>query len=262
LVTASFAVWLTGCRAVKESEAYRNQLKGAVISVDANNQQIVVNHEAIPGYMEAMTMGYRVKSAKDLDGLAVGDEIRATLVVRDDDAWLENIVVTRKRASSRPRPSLQLHIPGPGDKVPDFVLVDQADRRVRFSTYRGKAMLLTFIYTRCPLPDYCPPINLNLAKINEALLKDKNLYAKTHLLSISFDPEHDTPSVLRTYGAAFTEKVDKGFKHWEFAAIPQPELKDVASFCPSARPPCWPQNVGRPGHKVKSAGVPATATTE
>src|SRR4029077_11309497 len=125
-------------------------------------------------------------------------------------------------------PGAQLQPSDQGTQVPDFALVNQDGKRMRLQQYRGKSVLLTFIYTRCPLPDYCPLMTHNFAEIDKALAKNPKLYADTHLLSISFDPKFDTPPVLRNYARSYVQ--DKGaqtFQHWEFAALQAGETKDV-----------------------------------
>jgi protein SCO1/2 len=118
-----------------------------------------------------------------------------------------------------------------GDEVPNFTLRNQDDRVIHIKDYRGKVLLLTFIYTRCPVPDYCTLMSNNFAQIDRALGQDQELYGKTHLLSISIDPEYDTPKVLRSYGAAHTGRYqNETFAHWEFAAGTQEQVKEIAQF--------------------------------
>lgn len=221
---------IVSCQTKNETLVRRFKLRGTVVSVDRQGHQAVINHEEIPGFMAAMTMAYKIKAEGVLEQLQPGDQITAEVVVAENDSWLENVVIVKKGSASGSSPSSQLPEPQPGRTVPDFVLVNQDGKRVHFRQYRGKLVLLTFIYTRCPLPDYCPRMNLNLAEINQALAKEKKLYSATHLLSISFDPEHDTPSVLKTYGTDFTARTDPGFRHWEFVAIPSKELRRVTQF--------------------------------
>jgi protein SCO1/2 len=118
-----------------------------------------------------------------------------------------------------------------GDEVPNFTLRNQDDREIRIQNYRGKALLLTFIYTRCPVPDYCTLMSNNFAHVDRELGQDPEVYAKTHLLSISIDPEYDTPKVLRSYGAAHTERYqNETFAHWEFASGTKDQVKEIAQF--------------------------------
>ena len=121
--------------------------------------------------------------------------------------------------------------PKPGDEVPNYRLVNQDGKAIRIHDYKGKALLLTFIFTRCQDPNQCTLMSSNFATIDQELQKQPELYQKTHLLSISFDPEYDTPKVLRSYGAAYTGKyTDETFAHWEFASGSADEVKGIAQF--------------------------------
>ena len=232
LAAALIALFLatSACRRKPELHAKYYQLKGTVISVDVGHEQIIVNHEAIPGFMEAMTMSYGVKDDAALKQLKPGDRITARVVVTSDDVWLDNIVIVQKAAANAPAPELDQHIPQPGEMVPDFTFVNQDGRRIHFRSYRGKVVLLTFIYTRCPFPNYCPLMTRNFEEINNQLAANAALNAGIRLLSLSFDPEHDTPAVLKAYGQRYADKNDPGFRHWEFASVPSAELKDVSRF--------------------------------
>ena len=121
--------------------------------------------------------------------------------------------------------------PKPGEEVPDFTLVNQDGKRVRLRSYKGRALVLTFIYTRCPLPDYCPLMTDNFAEIVKAIKDDAAVYAKTQLLSVSVDPEYDTPARLREYGAGLTtESGAQTFSHWQFATGDTDEVKKIATY--------------------------------
>jgi protein SCO1/2 len=210
----------------------RYELKGTVVSVDKPDQSATISHEEIKDYMEAMTMPYKLKDAWPLDVMKPGDQIQATLVVTDDSAWLEDVVVAQKSAAPAGAPTVEDSAsPRVGEIVPDFHLVNQDGKPARLADYRGKALLITFIYTRCPLPQYCTLMSNNFAAIERELQKDPALYKQTHLVSISFDPEYDTPKVLRSYGAAHTGNYDKEtFSHWEFATGDALEVKKMAQF--------------------------------
>jgi protein SCO1 len=228
------AIVLTACskHAPLASEAKRFHLKGKIISVDAANNSLTVDHEAIPGFMAAMTMPYSVRSAQALADLGPGDEITADVVVPEDgSAYLENIVVTKKGSGTAPPPSGAFHYPEPGEKVPDFAFINQEGKRIHISSFRGSALIVTFIYTRCPYPDYCPLVSKGFAHIYAATRKDVSPKSNVRLLSVSFDPEHDTPPVLRKYAEIFKQTADGSiFDRWEFAAAPRSKLKDIASF--------------------------------
>jgi protein SCO1/2 len=214
-----------------QSQEKRYHLAGTVVSIDKEQQHLVVNHGDIPGFMSAMTMPYPVADPATLERVSVGDQITADVVVSNGAARLENVVVVKKGTGAPPAPSGASLKPGADALTPDFALVNQDGKRVHLDQYRGKAVLLTFIYTRCPLPDYCPLMTHNFAEIEKGLAKTPDLYAKTHLLSISFDPKYDTPEVLRKYASAFVDERKKAaFDHWEFASILEPERADISQF--------------------------------
>ena len=207
------------------------KLHGKVVDVDAAQQSLVVSHQAIPGFMGAMTMAYKVKDPAVLTEVHAGDIIFAALTVPESgEAYLEQVVVTGQ-ARPDPRPATEYHAPAPGDAVPDFALLDQSDRKLRIADFRGKVLLVTFIYTRCPLSDYCPRMSRNFAQVDRALAADPAEYAKTHLLSISFDPKYDTPNVLKSYGEAYTGRYTReDFSHWTFAAPNQKNLTPLEQW--------------------------------
>ena len=211
-------------------------IRGKIISVDAAKGMVMLDHEAIPGFMDAMTMPYKLKDASVASELHPGDRITAKLLVRkmaeDDyqDAMLDEIVVT---AQARPdyKPAGQYHIPTAGDAVPDFKLTNEDGRAIHLGQFKGRVLLLTFVYTRCPLPDYCIRMSRNFAQIDKALQSDPALYAKTHLLSISFDPKVDTPAVLKSYGETYIGgDAKRAFSHWDFAVPPASELTALTQF--------------------------------
>jgi protein SCO1/2 len=152
------------------------------------------------------------------------------LVVATDRAWLEGIVVTEE-AKAQSGLTVDADSAGTsiGKEVPDFPLVNQDGKRVHLHQYRGKALLLTFIYTRCPLPNYCPLMSKNFAQILEQSEGDPKLSASTHLLSISIDAEYDKPAVLHAYGLACAGNPDS-FAHWEFASGSPEQVRNVAEF--------------------------------
>ena len=225
------SVFLAACQSAPEPQGRRFELKGTIVSVDKARQEATISHEEIKGYMEAMTMPYKIKDAWVFDVLKPGDEVQATLVVTDTSGWLEQVVVVQKNAAAQTGTPNSPPQPKPGETVPDFRLVNQDGKAVSLKNYKGKALLLTFIYTRCPVPEYCSLMSSNFAGLERELKKDPNLYARTHLLSVSFDPAYDTPKVLRSYGAATTGNYDREtFAHWEFTTGSSEEVKKMAQF--------------------------------
>ncbi len=213
------------------SNQKRYDLKGKVLAVEKDKHLVTVAHEEIKDFMPSMTMPFTLREDWAFEVLAPGDHISATLVVDGTESWLESIVITQESSDTNADASagpVQAKI---GDEVPDYRLVNQDGKAIRIHDYRGKALFLTFIYTRCPMPDQCALMSNNFAAIDQELQKQPELYEKTHLLSISFDPEYDTPKVLRSYGAAFTGKYsDETFAHREFASGTKDEVKGIAQF--------------------------------
>lgn len=239
LSLVAFCGVFVGCRqAGKQSSSSKYPektfpVKGKVVSTDATH--VTLDHEAVPGFMEAMTMPYKLKDPSIVGELHPGDRITATIRVQEDAAGfrnpeLDNIVVI---AQARPdyKPTTQYHVPQVGDTVPDFRMLNQSAKMIHLDQFHGKVLVATFIYTRCPLADYCPRMSQNFAEIDKQLATDPALYEKTHLLSISFDPSYDTPAVLKSYGEAYTGKHAKEtFEHWDFAAPTEKELAPVTQF--------------------------------
>jgi protein SCO1 len=218
-----------------DAGAKRYHLKGKVVSIDKTAKQANIDSEAIPGFMDAMTMPYTIKPESDLGKLSPGDSITADVVMQSDQYWLENVTVTQHAAAPVPapvgKPSAMLHIPEVGDVVPDFTLTNQSGKRISLDQYRGKALLLTFIYTRCPFADFCPRLSHEFAEINRELQNKGALYNETRLLSVSFDPAHDTPQVLRKYGFFYAgTKQPALFNHWAFAVPSKAQLPKVANY--------------------------------
>ena len=170
-------VVLTGCHSSRNvntpssgNATYKvYKLRGKVVSTDTAKGEVTLNHEAIPGFMEAMTMPYKLKDPSILGELHPGDIITADVLVSPDpdaDYLLDHIVIV---AQAKPdnRPPVSYHVPAPGDVVPDFKLRNQDGRSIHFGQFRGKALLVTFIYTRCPMPNFCPRVTHNFAEIDK-----------------------------------------------------------------------------------------------
>jgi protein SCO1/2 len=234
-------IGLAGCHAGKDAAATSAtspsfnvyKLRGKVVSTNSDKGEVTLNHEAIPGFMDAMTMPYKLKDASILSELHPGDMITADVLVSknsDADVLLDHIVIV---AQGKPdyRPAVSYHVPSHGDLVPDFKLRNQDGRSIHLGQFRGQDLLVTFIYTRCPLPNYCPLVTHNFAVIKKRLAANRSLYPKTHLLCVSFDPEHDTPERLRAYGANYIGTDAKSaFADWDFAVPEKSVLLEMAKF--------------------------------
>lgn len=227
---ALFSLSFPACQPRQQSRGQHYDIKGKVVSVDKEQKTVTISHEEVKGYMGAMVMPFKLKEDWAFTVLVPGDQISGTLVVDGASSWIEDVVITSESEQAPGADNTEgLAEPKPGDEVPDFALTNQDGKRIHLAQYRGKALLLTFIYTRCPLPEYCTLMSNNFALIDKELQKDSDLYSKTHLLSISFDTEYDTPKVLRSYGASHTGRFnEETFDHWEFASGTPDEIKGIA----------------------------------
>jgi len=208
-------------------------LHGKVVSIDQQNSSLTIDGDDIPGFMAAMTMPYPVKFKGDMSKASPGDEITADIIVPqgDESPYIQNIVVVKKGNGAAPSSASTDEGPQPGESVPDFSLVNQDGKRIHLASYRGQALLITFIYTRCPFADFCPLVSRNFAKIYADTKSNPELTKNMRLLSVSFDPDHDTPAVLRAYAKTFYGTTGGSpYGRWEFAVIPKDELKQVTSF--------------------------------
>jgi protein SCO1/2 len=208
----------------------RYPIKGIVVAVNKTEYTATIKHEDIPGYMPGMTMDFKIKNAADLQAMKPGDQITGTLVIDDISSWVEVTAIAEGGPALTPT-TIVPGEPKPGDEIPDFSLVNQDGKPLRLSQYKGKAVALTFVYTRCPQPDQCTLMSSNFAAIDQELQKQPDVYSRTHLLTISFDPQYDTPKVMRSYGASHTGRYsDEKFDHWEFATGGVDEVKRIAEF--------------------------------
>jgi protein SCO1/2 len=249
-VALALSLGLAAC-APPEEEANRYDLKGKVVSVDRARGEVVVDHEDIEGYMPSMQMPFPLKDRDALASIEGGDQIQATLVVAESGYWLENPVVTKGIPGGEAAAAAAAGPPA-GTEVPDFTFVNQDGRRLDLRQLRGRALLLTFIYTRCPVPDYCPLMSSNFAAVHRALEQDEGLRGKAHLLSVTLDPAYDTPKVLRSYGAGYTERYGaETFEHWDFATGDPGEIRRLAQFFGLA----YSEEKGQVIHSLRTALV-------
>ena len=194
-------------------------LQGQVQSLDASRKQVVVKHEEIKGFMPAMTMPYDVQEASALDGLAPGDLINAQLVVFANGAHLTTIknvgsAPLEKPPAEAPNPptaSSGFELLRPGDAVPAGKFVDQDGKARSFAAFKGAPAVMTFIYTRCPLPTFCPLMDRHFVTLQNTLKTDPAL-TRVRLVTVSFDPVTDTPAVLKKHART----LDADLTRWTF----------------------------------------------
>jgi protein SCO1 len=197
-----------GCRRGAEYE-----LRGQVLAVDPVRQELTIKHGDIRGFMPGMTMPFKVKSARLLEGRTPGDLVTATLVVEAGSAYLSAVTTTGHAPLAEPPPQRRVDILEPGALVPDVKLVDSSGAARSLSDWRGRVVAVTFIYTRCPLPDFCPRMDQHFAAVQREVLKDAKLRDRMALLSVSVDPQFDTPEVL----AAHARRAGAEAQVWTFA---------------------------------------------
>jgi len=214
------------------ADAKHYALKGTVIATDKAKKKATVEHEDIVGYMPAMTMEFPVRADWVWDDLTKGAEIRADLVVDNvkGEYWLENIAIVAAPNPNKPAPPIDESFAQVGNEVPDFTLTNQDGKRISTTDFRGKALAVTFIYARCPLPEYCILMSKNFSDLANQL-QNSDLKDNIRLLSVSFDPNTDTPAKLKEYGIGYLGKDAKAdFTVWQLATGSDKEVKDVANF--------------------------------
>ena len=213
---------LLACGRAPQSKEY--QLKGQILDIRPETKEVLVKHEDIPGFMMAMTMPYSVKDEGLLADKQPGDLITATLVVSETEAHLAQITKTgHAPVETATAPAVTAAgILKPGEAVPDTPLIDENGDVRPLSSLKGHRVALTFMYTRCPQPDFCPLMDRNFAAVQTELLKTPAL-SDVRLVSISFDPATDTPAVLKAHAA--TLNANRTVWHFVTAA-----KDDIAPF--------------------------------
>lgn len=222
--------------------------KGVVLSVNREERQVVIRHGAISNYMAAMTMPFKVKSAGDLTALQDGDEISFQLHVTETESWVDQFVKTGNGApgTGSARKDSPSHRAGPVPGAPQpnsgpaaavtvasanpllsYKFTNELGQAVSLNDFRGQALGVTFIYTRCPLPDYCPRLSKNFQEASRKLGAMTNAPANWHFISVSFDPEFDTPAMLRAYGGSYSYDPN----HWSFLTGPPDKIAELAKAC-------------------------------
>lgn len=235
LFTTMLCLLFAGCSKTppKASDgARRFELKGKVVSADQAEHKVTIAHEEIPGYMDAMTMPFTLLDDWVYSELKPGALIQATLVVDQNRTWLENPVVSNVADPNLVGKEVETSVePKVGDAVPEFSLTNQDGKKISLKKYAGRTVLLTFIYTRCPMPDQCPLMSTNFAFLNQQLTSNAALKDKVNLLSVSVDPEFDKPKVLREYGLKYINSTKPdAFARWDFATGSNDEVKKVGQF--------------------------------
>ena len=196
---------------------------------NTDGNTIVIRHEAISNYMDAMTMPFKVKETNELAGLRIGDEISFRLEVTGTESWIDRITkigtasfnkseqqAHRRAAEGQPTPS--------GPPLLDCKFTNELGQAVSLGDFHGQALAITFFFTRCPLPDYCPRLSKNFQEASQKLISMRGGPTNWHFLSISFDTEFDTPRVLKAYGNMYQYDPAR----WSFLTGPPDRIRELA----------------------------------
>jgi protein SCO1/2 len=221
------AVWLHAC-APPAPSARQYELEGQILAVRLENGEVLIKHGDIKGFMPGMTMPFKVRDPQLLRGAHPGDLVRASLMVTENDAWIATLEPTGTAPLDEPGAIPAAAFVEPlrrGDPVPDAHLTDHLGHRLVLSDWRGHAVAVTFIYVRCPLPQFCPLLDRRFAEVQRAITSEARLSARARLLSVSFDPDADTTERLRAHAARL--KADANI--WRFATAPRDVVDRLAA---------------------------------
>jgi len=196
LVVASIA--LSACGRAPDTNTRQFDLQGQILALRPERHEVVIKHQDIKGLMPGMTMPFTVKDDTLIADKKPGDLVTATLVVGETQAYLTTLTTTGHAAVSEAAPPPPPDILEPGQPVKDAALVDQDNKPRPFSTFKGHRLALTFIYTRCPLPDFCPLMDKHFAAIQKTIMSTPAL-ADVRLVTVTLDPEFDKPAILKAY---------------------------------------------------------------
>ena len=214
--TLLLTLFVAGC---KPPQAF--EVKGVVQEVTPGSKQVRIAHETIPGYMEAMTMSFDVRDPRELAGLQPGDSVAFRMLVTKDEGWIERVRKLGKATNAVPvmaavsetfRRVREVDPLNVGDLVPPYHFTNELGQAVSLEGFRGQAMAITFLFTRCPFPTFCPRMTSNFEQAQKKLLAMSGGPTNWHLLTVTFDPQYDTPGVLKSYAA------NHGYdpRHWNY----------------------------------------------
>ncbi|MCL4181193.1 MAG: SCO family protein [Verrucomicrobia bacterium] len=200
-------------------------VKGVVRELSPEGNSVRIRHEEIPGYMEAMTMPFQVRDEQELAGLEPGQAVLFRLVVTEDDSWIDEVTRLPDAVPepSPPETTRRVRWVEPlaeGELLPPYPLTNQWGEAFGLTDFKGQVLAFTFIYTRCPLPNFCPRMTSHFLEAQRELLGRPDAPERWRLLTVSFDPEHDTPAVLRAYATQHGCDPER----WMFATGAREEL--------------------------------------
>lgn len=218
-------------------------VRGVVRELKADGRTVIIRHEEIPGYMEAMTMPFKVRDTNVLDGVRAGAEVTFRLNLTDDASWIDQVRPTGKLVAAEAKPAVlatnAAAVAGakPSEfglaNIPQFALTNQFGQPFSFAQLQGRAVAMTFFFTRCPVPEYCPRLAKNFQGALAKLKARPDGPTNFHFVSVSFDPAVDSPLVLRTYGQGYGYDSN----HWTFVTGNAAHITELAAgFGVQAKP--------------------------
>jgi protein SCO1/2 len=232
LLTVCVALALLGCgRSTRSDERGDHyDTRGVVRGFSPDRATIEIQHEDIPGFMPSMTMPFVARDPKQIAELKPGDAISFRMTVTQKDFWIDNVKKIRREEVNVAEPKRMPPVSPEhsarlkeGDEMPSFSLTNENGERISLDTFRGQCFVLTFVFTRCPLPNFCPRMSNNFEELQAAIKTGSGLLAKTRLLSVTLDPDYDTPKILSDY-AAFHHADPK---IWTFATGDEKEIDSL-----------------------------------
>ena len=236
------------------------QVKGIVQQVRPGRKEVEIRHEAVPGYMPAMTMPFDVKDTNELAGLEPGQSVVFRLIVTDTEGWIDQIRKLAPPVNSPPTtgPFRQVRDVEPlelGDRLPEYHFTNQFGQAFSTTRFQGQALAITFLFTRCPFPNFCPRMANNFEEAQQKLLALASGPTNWQLLTISFDPDFDTPAVLKAYAEA--HRCDP--HHWTFATG---ALIDITAIAEQFGMAFWHDDSGSISHNLRTAVIDASGRVQ
>ncbi|MDR3460026.1 MAG: copper-binding protein [Verrucomicrobiae bacterium] len=223
--------------------------RGIIRQISPDLRKATIKHEAIPGYMAAMTMDFTVRNTNELAGLAPDDEVTFQLAVTENDDWIEGLKFVAHHVTEVADHTFTFHVPTPelkpGDVLPDYEFTGEDGQPFRFSDFRGRAVAFTFFFTSCSLPEFCPRMNKNFAEARDLLRQQTNAPSNWQLISISFDPDFDKPAILAGFGNFYRAN---DTNRWRFAAA---STNTLAALSPKVDLHFW-REAGSISHNLRT----------
>ena len=232
------------------------QVKGVVVAVKPRENSVEIKHEEIPNFMPAMTMPFDVKDTKELAGLGPGDSVSFRMIVTDTEGWIDQIKKIAALATNSPPTSGPFRLVreveplGVGDPLPEYHFTNQFGQPFSTTQFKGGALAITFLFTRCPFPNFCPLMANHFSEAQQKLLALPNAPTNWNMLTVSFDPDFDKPAILKNYA----ERYKYVPAHWSFVTG---ALIDITALAEQVGLTFWHDETGSISHNLRAVVVDA-----